>query len=328
MATVNCHLQSFILIRYFSLSVIFIFIPYSQDALPSWNHAFAIKTNPIRGVMLEAKKCGLGAEAASIGELEHALQLGFDRSKIVYDSPVKTKAHLKHALNAGVVINLDNLEEIEKVNQLLPDLNPDVDITGKIGMRVNPNVGAGKIAMSSTAGKSSKFGLPMTGEFEDEVVKIILENSWIQGLHQHIGSQGISLDQLTLGVERLVALARKINELAGTKQIKYIDVGGGIPTDYESDNEKVEYKEYAKLVNERVPNLDEFSFHSEFGRSLVTKYAISVSKVETVKTWGDRITVLTHFGSNQFLREVYLPDTWFHRMSVLDQETGANKTVI
>ena len=154
--------------------------------------------------MLEAKKCGLGAEAASIGELEHALQLGFDRSKIVYDSPVKTKAHLKHALNAGVVINLDNLEEVEKVNEILPDLN--VDVTGKIGMRVNPNVGAGKIAMSSTAGKSSKFGLPMTGEFEEEVIKIILDNSWIQGLHQHIGSQGISLDQLTLGVERLVKL--------------------------------------------------------------------------------------------------------------------------
>ena len=30
-------------------------------------------------------------------------------------------------------------------------------------------MGAGKIAMSSTAGTSSKFGLPMMGEFEEKV---------------------------------------------------------------------------------------------------------------------------------------------------------------
>ena len=28
----------------------------------------------------------------------------------------------------------------------------------------------------------------------------------------------------------------------------------------------------------------------------------------------------THFGSNQFLREVYLPQVWFHRISVFDSE--------
>ena len=31
---------------------------------------------------------------------------------------------------------------------------------------------------------------------------------------------------------------------------------------------------------------------SEFGRSLFTKYAFSVSRVETVKDWGDTVTAL------------------------------------
>ena len=280
---------------------------------PNWNHAVAIKTNPIAGVLLEAKRAGLGAEAASLGEMEHALSLGFDPAKIVYDSPVKTTIDLERAIRAGVHINLDNLDEVAKVNQVLSSSCKDVDIEGRIGIRVNPEVGTGKIAMSSTAGRSSKFGLLCRGEFEEPVLKLFADNPWLQGLHQHIGSQGITLDQLVLGVERLVGLAEKINKQAGSKQVKFIDVGGGIPTDYHSDNERIKFGEYAELLKAKVPNATDYHLISEFGRSLFTKYAFSISKVETVKDWGDRVTALTHFGSNQFLREVYLPDVWFHR---------------
>ena len=88
-----------------------------------------------------------------------------------------------------------------------------------------------------------------------------------------------------LGVERLVGLATKINaqedlkfyfikyslnntmiinsrtqlektkisKKAGRKQIKAIDVGGGIPTDYHSDSEKMKYSEYADILFDRVP---------------------------------------------------------------------------
>ena len=134
--------------------------------------------------------------------------------------------------------------------------------------------------MSSTAGRSSKFGLLMRGEFEEPVLKLFADNPWLQGLHQHIGSQGITLDQLVLGVERLVGLAEKINsqarnsilqsfpktvfsinytavfsvpqfwtkfwkilKKAGQKQVKSIDVGGGIPTDYHADEEKVNFSQ-------------------------------------------------------------------------------------
>lgn len=72
-------------------------------------------------------------------------------------------------------------------------------------------MGAGKIAMSSTAGRSSKFGLLMVDEFEGMVLELFKKNPWLQGLHQHIGSQGILLEQLVLGAERLVDLADKIN---------------------------------------------------------------------------------------------------------------------
>ena len=164
------------------------------------------------------------------------------------------------------------------MNELLSDSCRSTDIDGRIGIRVNPEVGTGKIAMSSTAGRSSKFGLLMRGEFEPHVLKLFKDNPWLQGLHQHIGSQGILLEQLVLGVERLVGLADKINDQAGFKQVKSIDVGGGIPTDYHSDQEKVHFSEYAELLKQKVPTATNYHLISEFGRSLFTKYAFSISQ--------------------------------------------------
>jgi len=48
--------------------------------------------------LLEAKALGLGAEAASMGEMVHALNLGFDPEKVVFDSPVKTIKDLEFAI--------------------------------------------------------------------------------------------------------------------------------------------------------------------------------------------------------------------------------------
>ena len=44
------------------------------------------------------------------------------------------------------------------------------------------------------------------------------KNPWLQGLHQHIGSQGILLEQLVLGVERLVEFAQKVNDQVSPRQ--------------------------------------------------------------------------------------------------------------
>ena len=59
--------------------------------LPDWTHGVAIKSCPLSGVLRQAQKLGFGAECASMGEVKHALALGFEPSKIIYDSPVKTK---------------------------------------------------------------------------------------------------------------------------------------------------------------------------------------------------------------------------------------------
>ena len=101
----------------------------------------------------------------------------------------------------------------------------DVDITGRIGVRVNPVVGGGKVAILSTAGKTSKFGLLMVDECEDRLLELYKQYPFLHGLHMHVGSMGMDLSQIVQGAKQLVEFAAKINKLAGCKQIKVLDIG-------------------------------------------------------------------------------------------------------
>ena len=175
-----------------------------------------------------------------MGEVKHALSLGFEAKNIVYDSPVKTRTNLEIALKTGIYTNLDNVDEVKKVDELLKgsckgDFNDkilhllkswiDVDITGRIGVRVNPVVGGGKVAILSTAGKTSKFGLLMVDECEAKLLELYKQYPFLHGLHMHVGSMGMDLSQIVQGAKQLVEFAAKINKQAGCKQIKVLDIG-------------------------------------------------------------------------------------------------------
>ena len=60
-----------------------------------FTHALALKSNSMRTVLATARANDfMGAECASIGEVVHAVQCGFNPAKVVYDSPVKSKVLL------------------------------------------------------------------------------------------------------------------------------------------------------------------------------------------------------------------------------------------
>ena len=53
-----------------------------------------------------------------------------------------------------------------------------------------------------------------------------------------------------------------------------------------------------------------------------------MSRINYIKHWLPEFVqpiCLLHFGTNQFVREVYLPHLWNHRITALDGKTGTNK---
>ncbi|RHY27221.1 hypothetical protein DYB32_006928 [Aphanomyces invadans] len=167
---------------------------------PSWLHALAIKANPLSGILAAAKPLvrGMGLETASVAEARHALNLGYAPRTVIVDSPCKTTEDLKFFLQQGCYLNLDNVDEIHKVHALLAGAVPDA----LIGLRINPVVGGGAIAASSTATVSSKFGIPWTADTDADLIALYRDHAWLQGVHVHVGSQGCPLTLLVAGAHR------------------------------------------------------------------------------------------------------------------------------
>ena len=287
---------------------------------PGTIHALAVKANPLGAMLAEARQLGFGAECASEGELEHAIRLGFSPERVLFDSPAKTRAEIARALEAGVQLNLDNLQELERV----ASRQAEAPSRSMVGLRVNPQVGAGSIAMSSTAAPISKFGVPLS-EQRGAVLDAFRHHSFLRGLHLHVGSQGCPIGLMVEGVRRVVDLALEIAALRG-QPVEMIDLGGGLPVDYSADGEAPRYAEYTAALRERVPELfsGQFRLATEFGRHVFGKIGWVASRVEYTKESGGRRIAVVHAGADLFPRAAYLPELWSHRVTVHDA-SGAPK---
>ena len=186
---------------------------------PSAVHAIAMKANPLVGCLSHARALGMGCEVASPAELEHALRLGFAAGKIVYDSPSKTRGDLRRALHAGVALNADNLEELERIDSILASDFGGGGAKGMgscastaIGVRINPQYGEGRIAATGTIARTSKFGVPLL-ETREELMACYGRFRWLTAVHCHVGSQGCDVELLVRGAKSVLDLAKAINDV-------------------------------------------------------------------------------------------------------------------
>jgi diaminopimelate decarboxylase len=295
---------------------------------PSTVHAIAMKANPLAACLLVVKELGMACEVASPGELEHALRLGFAPEKIVLDSPAKTRRDIFTALSKGVQLNADSFEELERIDTLLVERFGGGGRLGtghcksRIGLRVNPQHGEGRIATSATAAPTSKFGVPLT-EAKIAVLECYKRYGWLTGVHCHVGSQGCDVELLLEGARAVLLLAEEINQHVGCPQVEQLDIGGGMPVDYGSDSDtdvpdRVTPTRYVAALRERLPelfNAARFRIVTEFGRYISAKCGLVVSTVEYVKSAGGRRIAVVHCGADLFLRTVYQPASWPHRVS-------------
>ncbi|WP_208781071.1 diaminopimelate decarboxylase [Streptomyces griseorubiginosus] len=280
-------------------------------------HAFAVKATPLVPVLRLLYEEGLGAEVASPGELALARAAGVPPDRTVLDSPAKTPAELREALALGIAVNADNPQELGRIDALMRS----ADSRSPLGIRVNPQVGGGSIAATSTATATSKFGVALRDEGAREwVVRAYAERPWLTRLHAHTGSQGIPLSLMAQGVGEVYTLAEEINRRLGRRQIDTLDIGGGLPVDFGSDAATPTYAQYARLLDETVPGLFDgrYGLVTEFGRSLLAKHGTVVARVEYAKSAGGRPVAVTHAGVQVATRTVYVPGSWPLRIAAYD----------
>jgi diaminopimelate decarboxylase len=195
-------------------------------------------------------------------------------------------------------------------------------------MRVNPQLGAGSIGAMSTATATSKFGVALRDEgARGWIVQAFLDRPWLTRLHCHVGSQGMPLEQMLAGIKTAYELAEEINEAAGEMRITTLDIGGGLPVNFDSDAVEPSYRHYAGLLAAEVPGLFDgrYDLVTEFGRSLLAKTGLILARVEYAKHAGGRRIAITHAGAQVATRTVFAPESWPLRVAAYDAK-GRPKT--
>ncbi|MBZ5526011.1 MAG: diaminopimelate decarboxylase [Acidobacteriia bacterium] len=292
---------------------------------PTALHAAAVKANPTVEILKRIRAAGHGCEVASWGELHLAQEAGFAPDRIVFDSPAKTIQEIEYALRMGVGINANTLEELKRIGSLFAS----ADSRSRVGIRINPEIGRGLIETTSVAARHSKFGVSLS-ECRESLTRVLSECDWLTGVHVHIGSQGMSREQLLDGIG---AVYDFFVEARLTANVHVFNIGGGLPAQYRDSDKAIQFEEYARALQRRCPDL--FTpgalLITEFGRSLHASCGWVASKVEYVaESHGEAPTIFTHVGADMFVRKAYRPDDWHHDISVCDStgklRKGAHKT--
>lgn len=276
-------------------------------------HAVAVKANPTLDVLKRIRRAGMGAEVASLGELQLALAAGFPAESIVFDSPVKTRGELELGLRLGVRINANTLDELARIDRLHARLGS----RSKVGIRINPETGKGAIDATSVAVTHSKFGVSLH-ECHSGLANAFAKYPWLTGLHMHIGSQGMSAGQLIDGV---AAVYEFYMELKDRHRIDFFDIGGGLPVRYRDTDTPLRFDEYAGALRQRCPALfePEICLITEFGRAVHAGCGWVASRIEYIVRHDEAIsTIYIHVGADMFLRKAYRPDDWHHDIRVCD----------
>ncbi len=270
-----------------------------KELRPGYNMHYAVKacTNPI--VLKHIAQAGLGCDCVSGGEIQACLDAGFKAEDIVFAGVGKSDWEIELGLKAGIgFFNVESIPELEVINELAGEMQK----TARVCFRINPNVGAHTHANITTGLAENKFGIAM-----EDMVKVIriaqeMKNVEFVGLHFHIGSQLLVMDDFA-------ALCDRINELqaqldAEGISVPNINVGGGLGIDYQNPdanpipNFKAYFETYATRLNLREGQ----QLHFELGRAVVGQCGSLISKVLYIKKGSVKQFAIVDAGMTDLIR--------------------------
>jgi diaminopimelate decarboxylase len=190
--------------------------------------AYSIKANQRPEVLGCIAATGLGAEAASFTEVEQAMYAGFPSEQIVFNGPWKTRGQIAAALRAGMLVNVDSMDELDVLLSL--------DLThSRIGLRVALDFGEGM--------EQDRFGLDQS-QLIQAGLALVARGLPLAALQAHWGSYTLLKGDGPTSVRTQVAwpqpgrtaqvlaqllhVTRTIRDECGLLP-DILDVGGGLP---------------------------------------------------------------------------------------------------
>jgi len=281
---------------------------------------YALKANANPRILSIINSYGLGADCVSGGEILAAVKAGFPSSKIVFAGVGKADWEINVALDANIFcFNVESIPEMEVINEL-------AIAKGKIAhvaLRINPNVQADTHHYITTGREENKFGISLADV--DKVIDVALASSNIKliGIHFHIGSQ-------ILEMNNFAGLCSRINELQDqfAKRniiLEHINVGGGLGIDYHYPNKQPipDFAGYLKTFKNMLKLREGQSVHFEPGRSVVGQCGSLITKVLYIKQGAVKAFAIVDAGFTDLIRPALYQA--YHKMENISSDESIQK---
>ena len=266
---------------------------------PNYHVHYAVKANANLKVLSVINEAGLGIDCVSGGEIQQVLKAGFPADKIVFAGVGKSDWEIELGLDAGIFcFNVESIAELEVINEIACAKGK----TANVCFRINPNVGAHTHANITTGLAENKFGIAM--EDMETVIGRAKEmnNISFKGLHFHIGSQILEMDDF-------IALSKRINELQDRLEASGIthdinNVGGGLGIDYVNPmaNPIPDFASYFSTYHQHLKLRPGQSVHFELGRAVVGQCGALITRVNYVKTGAVKQFAIVDAGMTDLIR--------------------------
>jgi diaminopimelate decarboxylase len=281
---------------------------------------YALKANANQRILSIINSYGLGADCVSGGEIQAAIQAGFPSSKIVFAGVGKADWEINLALDHNIFcFNVESIPELEVINELAAAKGK----TAQIALRINPNVVADTHHYITTGREENKFGIAL-GDL-DKVIDVALTcaNIKLIGIHFHIGSQIMEMNNFA-------GLCSRINELQDKLAkrnilVEHVNMGGGLGIDYQYPNRQPipGFAEYFKTFKSMVQLRDGQTVHFEPGRSVVGQCGSLITKVLYIKEGANKSFAIVDAGMTDLIRPALYQA--YHKIENVSSEEPVQK---
>lgn len=286
-----------------------------NDAFGAQPHlvCYAVKANSNLAILNLFARLGSGFDIVSGGELERVLRAGGDPGKVVFSGLGKKVPEIRKALEVGIrCFNIESEAELDRINAVAGEMGK----VASISLRVNPDVDAQTHPYISTGLKENKFGIEI-GRAEAVYVKAAaMPHLNVVGIDCHIGSQLLTLTPFMDALQRLLALAERL-QTQGIK-IHHLDIGGGLGVRYQEGQAAPSPADYmAQLFTDE--RLRQYEIFVEPGRAIAANAGILVTEVEFLKMSEYKNFAIVDAAMNDLIRPA-LYSAWQEIIPVVPRE--------
>jgi diaminopimelate decarboxylase len=267
---------------------------------------YAQKANANTHILRLMRQQGVRVDAVSLGEIERALDAGYQPGairlanghtayEIVFTADLLDHETLARVVELGIPVNCGSVDMLDQLGAAHPG-HP-------VWLRINPGFGHGHSNKTNTGGEHSKHGIWHT-DLPNALAKVRQYGHVLVGLHMHIGS-GVDYKHLQDVCGAMVNLAKQVAEEG--HDFDAVSAGGGLSIPYQAGQGTVDIAHYYALWNTAREAIAKTLGHPvtlelEPGRYLVAQAGVLISEVRAVKQMGSKHFVLVDAGFSDLMR--------------------------